>query len=158
MYTFIDSVFLYSATTVTQLYWVLVYIDLTIRLTDANGATGTLFVDANQQVIVSSTAIGFPFAAGDTQGNLTQVCPIDSSQDPTCGNNTYWNAGIGGGGGGTGTPVVNDIISTTEFIITFLTGGFYSYNCGSGAGRTGTDRRIFQVEYGTGKVTSVTTC
>ena len=132
--------------------------NLTIRLTDANGATGTLFDDEIQQVIVSSTAIGFPFAAGDTQGNLTQVCPIDSSQDPTCGNNTYWNAGIGGGGGGTGTPVVNDIISTTEFIITFLTGGFYSYNCGSGAGRTGTDRRIFQVEYGTGKVTSVTTC
>ena len=131
--------------------------NLTIRLTDANGATGTLFVEANQQVIVSSTAIGFPFYAGDTQGNLTQVCPIDSSQDPTCGNNTYYNTGQGGVIG-TGTPVLDDIISTTEFVITFLTGGFYSYNCGSGAGRTGTDRRIFQVQYGTGKVISVTTC
>ena len=132
--------------------------NLTIRLTDANGAIGTLFDEEIQQVIVSSTAIGFAFYAGDTQGNVSQVCPVDSSQDPTCGNNTYWNAGIGGGGGGTATPVVNDIISTTEFVITFLTGGFYSYNCGSGAGRTGTDRRIFQVEYGTGRVTSVTTC
>ena len=116
--------------------------NLIVTLKDANG-TGASSVPATQQVVVSSTAVGFAFVAGQADGNITQVCPFNGSVAPTCGSITYYNTGQGGGGGGTGTPVAGDIISTTEFTVTPAGRGFYSFNCANGGG---TSRRYFFID------------
>ena len=130
--------------------------NLTIRLTDANNGTGAEFAEANQQVIVSSTVIGFPFLVGDRQNNITYACPSNGSRDTSCGNNTYYNRTTS-----SGTPSVNDIIASGPAqSATLLEGGFYTYNCTNGTG-TGNDRLFFQVEYdspNSGKVIDVTNC
>jgi len=124
--------------------------NLIITLKDANG-TGLSSVPVTQQVVVSSTAVGFPFVAGQADGNINQVCPSNGSVAPTCGNITYYNTTRN-----SGTPVVGDIISTTEFTITFATRGFYSFNCGNGGG---TSRRYFFIDSTfDGVVATVTNC
>jgi len=124
--------------------------NLIITLKDANG-TGLSSVPVTQQVVVSSTAVGFPFVAGQADGNINQVCPSNGSVAPTCGNITYYNTTRN-----SGTPVVGDIISTTEFTITFATRGFYSFNCGNGGG---TSRRYFFINSTfDGVVATVTNC
>jgi hypothetical protein len=129
--------------------------NLIVTLKDANG-TGASSVPATQQVVVSSTAIGFAFVAGQPDGNVGQVCPNFGVVASTCGNFTYYNAGQAGGGGGGGTPQVGDVISTTEFTITFATRGFYSFNCGNGGG---TSRRYFFIDSTfDGVVAAVTNC
>ena len=129
--------------------------NLIVTLKDANG-TGASSVPATQQVVVSSTAVGFAFVAGQADNNIAQVCPYGGSVAPTCGSITYYNTGQGGGGGGTGTPVAGDIISTTEFTVTPAGRGFYSFNCANG---TGTSRRYFFIDNSpAGKVTTVTNC
>ena len=135
--------------------------NLTIRLTDANTTTGSLFIEANQQITVSSSVVGFPFSAGQADGNQAQVCPNDLSIAPTCGQYTYWNTTRN-----SGTPQVNDIISTTGPTITLAGRGYYSFNCLNGPGSgtsTGTNRLVFKIEqanYPTldGKVTYVGFC
>ena len=112
--------------------------NLLITLKDANG-TGASSAVTTQQVVVSSTAVGFAFQAGQNDGSIAQVCPFGGSVAPTCGSITYYNTGQSGGGG-TGTPVAGDIISTTEFTVTPAGRGFYSFNCANG---TGTSRRYF---------------
>ena len=128
--------------------------NLTIRLTDANGGTGALFAESIQQVVVASTTVGFPFYAGNQQGNIPQACPINGAQDSSCGNNLYYNRTTS-----SGTPLVNDIIAVGPAQNSPLAGGgYYTYNCGYGTG-TGTDRLYFQIEHGgTGKVIAVTNC
>ena len=124
--------------------------NLIITLKDANG-TGLSSVPVTQQVVVSSTAVGFPFVAGQADGNITQVCPFNGSVAPTCGNITYYNTTRN-----SGTPVVGDVISTTEFTTTFATRGFYSFNCGNGGG---TSRRYFFIDSTfDGVVATVTNC
>ena len=124
--------------------------NLIITLKDANG-TGLSSVPVTQQVVVSSTAVGFPFVAGQADGNIAQVCPFNGSVAPTCGNITYYNTTRN-----SGTPVVGDVISTTEFTITFATRGFYSFNCGNGGG---TSRRYFFIDSTfDGVVAAVTNC
>ena len=129
--------------------------NLLITLKDANG-TGASSAVTTQQVVVSSTAVGFGFQAGQADGSIAQVCPFGGSVAPTCGSITYYNTGQGGGGGGTGTPVAGDIISTTEFTVTPAGIGFYSFNCANG---TGTSRRYFRIiSNTTGEVHTVTNC
>ena len=124
--------------------------NLIITLKDANG-TGLSSVPVTQQVVVSSTAVGFPFVAGQADGNIAQVCPFNGSVAPTCGNITYYNTTRN-----SGTPVVGDVISTTEFTITFATRGFYSFNCLNGGG---TSRRYFFIDSTfDGVVAAVTNC
>tara|TARA_R110002073_G_scaffold63420_1_gene158816 strand:+ start:213 stop:3728 length:3516 start_codon:yes stop_codon:yes gene_type:complete len=124
--------------------------NLIVTLKDANG-TGLSSVPATQQVVVSSTAVGFSFAAGQADGNIAQVCPFNGSVAPTCGNITYYNTTRN-----SGTPQVGDVISTTEFTITFATRGFYSFDCGNGGG---TSRRYFFIDAtNDGVVAAVTTC
>jgi len=140
--------------------------NLTIRLTDANASTGSLFIEANQQITVSSSVVGFPFSAGQADGNIAQVCPTGNPPGtdpiaPTCGQYTYWNTTRN-----SGTPQVNDIISTTGPTITLAGRGYYSFNCLNGPGSgtsTGTNRLVFKIEqanYPTldGKVTYVGFC
>ena len=140
--------------------------NLTIRLTDANTTTGSLFIEANQQITVSSSVVGFPFSAGQADGNIAQVCPLGNPPGsnpiaPTCGQYTYWNTTRN-----SGTPQVNDIISTTGPTITLAGRGYYSFNCLNGPGSgtsTGTNRLVFKIEqanYPTldGKVTYVGFC
>jgi len=124
--------------------------NLIVTLKDANG-TGASSAPATQQVVVSSTAVGFPFVAGQADGNITQVCPFNGAEAPTCGNFTYYNTTRN-----SGTPQVGDVISTTEFTITFATRGFYSFNCGNGGG---TNRRYFFIDSTfDGVVATVTNC
>ena len=124
--------------------------NLIVTLKDANG-TGLSSVPATQQVVVSSTAVGFSFAAGQADGNIAQVCPFNGSVAPTCGNITYYNTTRN-----SGTPQVGDVISTTEFTITFATRGFYSFDCLNGGG---TSRRYFFIDAtNDGVVAAVTTC
>ena len=124
--------------------------NLIIILKDANG-TGLSSVPVTQQVVVSSTAVGFAFTAGQADGNVIQVCPINGSVAPTCGSITYYNTTTN-----SGTPQVNDIISTSEFTIVPAGRGFYSFNCGSG---TGTSRKYFFIDNSpAGKVVAVTNC
>tara|TARA_R110002124_G_scaffold106541_1_gene258648 strand:+ start:689 stop:4375 length:3687 start_codon:yes stop_codon:yes gene_type:complete len=140
--------------------------NLTIRLTDANASTGSLFIEANQQITVSSSVVGFPFSAGQADGNIAQVCPTGNPPGtdpiaPTCGQNDYWNTTRN-----SGTPQVNDIISTTGPTVTLAGRGYYSFNCYNGPGSgtsTGTNRLVFYIEqanYPTldGKVTYVGFC
>jgi hypothetical protein len=124
---------------------------LIVTLKDANG-TGASSAPATQQVVVSSTAVGFAFSAGDQQGNIPNgVCPRFGVIDSTCGDNTYYNTT-----NSSGTPSVNDVISTSEFAINFLGIGYYSFDCGSGGG---VNRRYFEIASNTdGKVTAVTNC
>ena len=104
--------------------------------------------------VVASTTVGFPFYAGNQQGNIPQACPINGAQDSSCGNNLYYNRTTS-----SGTPLVNDIIAVGPAQNSPLAGGgYYTYNCGYGTG-TGTDRLYFQIEHGgTGKVIAVTNC
>jgi hypothetical protein len=127
---------------------------LIITLTDANG-TGLASTAATQQVVVSSTAIGFEFSASEWLGNITRVCPLNGSVAPECGNTTYYNVGQGGVFGN-GTPVAGDVISTTEFSITFAPFGYYSFDCGSSGG---TSRQFFFIDTtNDGVVDTVTNC
>ena len=124
--------------------------NLIITLKDANG-TGLSSVPVTQQVVVSSTAVGFAFVAGQADGNVTQVCPFNGSVAPTCGNITYYNTTRN-----SGTPQTGDVISTTEFTITFAGRGYYSFNCGNGGG---TNRRYFFIDTtNDGVVAAVTNC
>ena len=124
--------------------------NLLITLKDANG-TGASSATTTQQVVVSSTAVGFAFTAGQADGNINQVCPISGAVAPTCGSITYYNTTTN-----SGTPQVNDIISTSEFTIVPAGRGFYSFNCGSG---TGTSRKYFFIDNSpAGKVVAVTNC
>ena len=111
--------------------------NLIITLKDANG-TGLSSVAVTQQVVVSSTAVGFAFVAGQADGNIAQVCPFNGSVAPTCGNITYYNTTRN-----SATPQTGDVISTTEFTITFAGRGYYSFNCGNGGG---TNRRYFFID------------
>ena len=124
--------------------------NLIITLKDANG-TGLSSLPVTQQVVVSSTAVGFPFSASPTLGNITIACPLDGSVNSSCGTDTYYNTTRN-----SGTPQVGDVISTSEFSTTFAIRGFYTFNCGNG---TGTNRRYFFIDSTfDGVVASVTTC
>ena len=145
---------------ITQTAAVVNTYSLIITLTDVNGA-GLASLTKTQQVIVSSSIIGFPFSASPRDGNLAQACPVNGSQNPDCGTVTYYNTGVAGGGGATGTPVANDIIrlGPDGAASAFMEGGYYSYNCGPfGNPNTGTARNLFSVEYNTGKVLDVGNC
>ena len=103
-----------------------------------------MFIEANQKITVSSSVVGFAFSAGQADGNQAQVCPIDLSIAPTCGQYDYWNTTTN-----SGTPVIGDVISTTGPTITLAGRGYYSFNCynGSGSGTsTGTDRKVFYID------------
>tara|TARA_R110000782_G_scaffold214908_1_gene302679 strand:+ start:7 stop:3849 length:3843 start_codon:yes stop_codon:yes gene_type:complete len=57
--------------------------DLIIRLTDANSSAGSLFVEATQQVVVSSTQVGY-FFYGSPSGTFLEACPAFDAEPANC--------------------------------------------------------------------------
>mgnify|MGYP003663268319 FL=1 len=122
---------------------------IVIRLTDANGGTGSSFDEVTQTVIVQNSEIGFKFYASATVGQIPNVCPINNQQNSDCGSTPYWNTGNAGGGGGTGTPAVGDVIRTgpNGAASNLAAIKYYSFDCGNvNNPPTGTSRRVFELD------------
>jgi len=133
---------------------------IVIRLTDANGGTGSSFDEVTQTVIVQNSEIGFKFYASATVGQIPNVCPINNQQNGDCGSTPYWNTGNAGGGGGTGTPAVGDVIRTgpNGAASNLAAIKYYSFDCGDvNNPPTGTSRRVFELD-SNGTVVTVGYC
>ncbi len=133
---------------------------IVIRLTDANGGTGSSFDEVTQTVIVQNSEIGFKFYASATIGNIPTACPLNNQQNSDCGSTPYWNNGSTSNPNPTGTPQVNDIIRTgpNGAASNLAAIKYYSYDCGSvNNPPTGTSRKIFELD-GNGKVITVGAC
>jgi len=133
---------------------------IVIRLTDANGGTGSSFDEVTQTVIVQNSEIGFKFYASATVGQIPNVCPSNNQQYSGCGSTPYWNNGSTSNPNPNGTPQVNDIIRTgpNGAASSLAAIKYYSYDCGDvNNPPTGTDRKIFKLD-GNGKVTYVGFC
>ena len=127
--------------------------NLTIRLEDANGniANGSLHVDATQQVVVTSTVVGFPFYASPPSV-FSASCHINGQQNPDCGSNLYYNNTTN-----SGTPLPGDVIrqGPNGSSSPLAASGVYSYNCAqTGLG----NRRYFDINNSNGVVDVVSTC
>ena len=123
---------------------------LTVRLTDANSATGSLYDEADQQISVSSAVIGNYFNSSLQGGNPTLFCSGSGAPYPSCNSLLLYSqtalvsgypvvgAEIRTGPNGTSSPLAST--------------GYYSLNCGG----PGT-REYFYISGSDGKVTTLFT-
>jgi len=131
-----NSAFTINATTgaITQTSATASVYSLVVRLTDANGATGSTFVDAPLQVTVSSTTVGY-FFYGGPNGTLSDACPAFGAQPANCSSILYYSQSVLVNG----RPTTGSVIlqgSGGPGVSPVAVAGFYSiYQCATGADR-----------------------
>ena len=123
---------------------------LTVRLTDANSVTGSLYDEADQQISVSTVEIGYKFLSSQQGGTFTLFCSGSGAPYPSCSSlYLYSQTALVGGYPAIGAEIRTGPNGTSSPLAAV---GFYSLNCGGP-----NTREYFQIGGSNGQVTNLFT-